>query len=105
MNKQNFERSSDPSSNKIRQEFQVNNLYNDPSVFEPVSSTTLMIPKITSAPDVESPDVMRPTMPTHTKLIMRTDLIEDSPQEPSRKKYMKEAWPGRKPKANNLLSV
>ncbi|XP_002162233.1 nuclear inhibitor of protein phosphatase 1 [Hydra vulgaris] len=106
INKQILGRSTEIGSNKVRQDFQVNNLYNDSSILEPASSaTTLMTPKITSAPDVESPDVMRPILPALTKTIIRAEIIEEGPQEPTRKKYMKEAWPGRKPKANNLLSV
>ena len=76
------------------------------SVFEATSPITIA-PKITSAPEVEAPDLTfrRPLpIPVPVPRINTVDTIDHGPQEPSKKKYLKEAWPGRKPK-QNLLSV
>lgn len=69
-----------------------------------------MAPKISSAPDVEAPSfsfevpsVNRNISTVHIAPVEVND--NHGPQEPMKKKYVKEAWPGRKPKGHNLLSV
>jgi len=67
------------------------------------------IPRITSAPDVEEPSLFAGIRkPVHTTIDDRMEEFEKPTTggfEPIKKRYEKEAWPGRKPKAHNLLSV
>ena len=65
--------------------------------------------RITSAPDVEAPDLVKPKIDITPEVgpkvnAQPTPSNDSGPQEPAKKKYMKEAWPGKKP-APNLLSV
>lgn len=64
--------------------------------------------RITSAPDVEEPNLFAGIQkPVHAAAVERVEQFErpTGTFEPIKKKYEKEAWPGRKPKAANLLSV
>lgn len=96
---------TDARITKTQQDFQTNNLYSD---ITPDSSINAGL-KISSAPDVEEPDVFfKRAVVTNIPQVTRItpiETIERNSQEPHKKKYMKEAWPGRKPKAQNLLSV
>lgn len=94
---------------KAKQDFHTNNLYGEnpqPELVSPIS----MAPKISSAPDVEAPsfnfEVPSVNRNITTVNIAPVEVNENlGPQEPMKKKYVKEAWPGRKPKGHNLLSV
>ena len=63
--------------------------------------------RITSAPDVEEPNLFAGIQKPVHATIERVDQFErpSGTFEPIKKKYEKEAWPGRKPKGQNLLSV
>ena len=66
--------------------------------------------RITSAPDVEEPNLFAGIQnPVHDAAAVeqRAEQFErpTGTFEPIKKRYEKEAWPGRKPKAANLLSV
>lgn len=90
---------------KTQQDFQSNPLYPD---LDPVTSPTVksLAPRITSAPDVEAPD-LNPNKQERNliKENAHIDILDRPSFEPVKKKYLKEAWPGRKPKGQNLLSV
>eukprot|EP00111_Clytia_hemisphaerica_P011018 TCONS_00032297-protein len=65
------------------------------------------IPRITSAPEVEEPSLFAGIRnPVHVTAEERPAEQMERPSGPMKKKYEKEAWPGRKPKGQqNLLSV
>jgi len=75
----------------------------------PIAPKTVM-PKISSAPDVDEPDrdVAKVTLPTSIQNIIPVEKTETSianTAPTTKRKYVKEAWPGRRPKGQNLLSV
>ena len=97
------------------QDFHSAGLYGDlPSIGGTTNShmtpMQTMTPRITSAPDVEAPDygpkppVVAAPNPVVKELVKAVES-EVRAQEPTKRKYVKEAWPGRKPKGQNLLSV
>lgn len=95
------------------QDFLTAELYPDmPSsniTISPITPKTVF-PKISSAPDVEEPDelVKVPLPSTVQKLFTMVEETEKStlaPAPSTKRKYVKEAWPGRRQKGQNLLSV
>lgn len=82
----------------------------------PTTTTNLMsmVSRITSAPDVEAPDMTPrpPPAPPAPKVTISQAAAETMAEadakfdRPAKKMYVKEAWPGRKPKPqNNLFTV
>lgn len=104
--------SPDKQSKSLMQEFHSNNLYGDVTAIPLPSPTatnmTNFSVKITSAPDVEAPDVplVKRVVPPPAAVVHASDLEAAWTPAVSHRVYVKEAWPGRKPKGpHNLLSV
>jgi nuclear inhibitor of protein phosphatase 1 len=73
-------------------------------------SVKSLLPKISSAPDVEEPNKEEIRVPLPSSIqtlfpIEKPQPITSSSLPSTKRKYEKEAWPGRKPKGQNLLSV
>jgi len=95
---------------KAQQDFLTAELYPDiPSNDNSISPSTAksVMPKISSAPDVDEPDreIKPPTVPVPILPNIYPVENTDTSNISSKKKYIKEAWPGRRPKGQNLLSV
>lgn len=70
-----------------------------PTLFSPTLSNKLGLSLPNPAPDVEfSTPAVVVSQPTQTVPIETVAV-----QEPKKKKYAKEAWPGKKPAMSNLL--
>lgn len=94
---------------KAQQDFVTAELYPDASTNDiltsPSAPKTLM-PKISSAPDVDEPDRLIKPPTLQVPIIQNIFNPENDASNLScKRKYVKEAWPGRKPKGQNLLSV
>ena len=66
------------------------------------SFSKLGIPMPNPAPEIEAPSTSL-TQPISHLNQMPTDYVIDDPNEPKKKKYAKEAWPGKKPAAGLLV--
>ena len=69
-----------------------------------------LLPKISSAPDVDEPNKEEIRVPLPSSIQTLFPVEKPEPKKTaslvsSKRKYEKEAWPGRKPKGQNLLSV
>ena len=68
------------------------------------SQLGLRLPNLAPEVDIEPPVQVAPVNPAPSVAIAAQDTTQPSALEPKKKKYAKEAWPGKKP-AHSLLPV